>query len=980
MARISEAEKKLLKKVRDQRLTGSLMGLRQALEDIWSSDMPRMIQDYTDHGVSHAERVAEYALTLSDLAAGRSLTEKEAYLLLASIYLHDVGMQCDVIHMPDVKEKATGLGARFKCEMIAERSGGYSFEEQREVRRNHHLLTAAWIDVAYRTGKTVLGPAARTIPEDLVDDVMDICKHHTKLPIANCPASCMFDPHARKQLVAAILRMADELDIDSRRVSSLDVLRTFSLDPKNSVFWWLHNRTSISFYPTAGSIQLTIRLNPDDVKRYGPLVYTHFISEFKTKNRPVVAILNRYGFPLSINEEESKVVEHDRAEPLPFEIAAALQELDQSPDPLGGLAGEVRVWLESIRYEVSDTTTISDRLAQMVASFEQGTVKQRILVRCVGGEVTLSDVLDLDSVLDRKTPQGWLVSDYRVADRAREEAGKSDSVRVYTLSEFLRQLVWGPYFDALQDLVEANKIPELYVDLACQKQEINRDGDVTTREAYSSLDQYVDRWLTERGKTHISLLGEFGSGKTWFCQHYAYRQLMRYLKDPVRERLPLLIRLRAFAKATTVQQLINDTLLEYYHLDFVGSAFEVFQELNRRGKLLIILDGFDEMARKVDYQTVVDNFWELAKLVSENSKVILTSRSEYFRWAKESEKILGGNEYGRRTIVLKPPKFEVLYLERLSIPQIREVITRRMGTKNGRAVAEKILRNGNLAEMATKPILVELLLTVLDEVSPDALENKTQVYRYATEKLLLRNISTERTFTSTEDKVFFLEELAWEMLADDSLRIHFTDIPKHIKSYFGSKIVDQHELDMWDYDLRAQTLLHRDAAGYYEFAHKSLAEYFAAQRFCRLLRQKDYRVITDYGMHIHKLANVIPFMADSVEAVTWRQLKDVWNSGQDLVASELTLELPSLSDEALEKRQLKPGTRLYRANLAFLLGLLLLDLAVLRPDIAEGHGVREMASFRKGRKSPPELLRNLESRWTVVKNRGKRLGKMRRNA
>jgi hypothetical protein len=36
---------------------------------------------------------------------------------------------------------------------------------------------------------------------------------------------------------------------------------------------------------------------------------------------------------------------------------------------------------------------------------------------------------------------------------------------------------------------------------------------------------------------------------------------------------------------------------------------------------------------------------------------------------------------------------------------------------------------------------------------------------------------------------------------------------------------------MWDYDLRNQTLLHRDAAGYYEFAHKSLAEYFVAFKF-----------------------------------------------------------------------------------------------------------------------------------------------------
>jgi hypothetical protein len=63
------------------------------------------------------------------------------------------------------------------------------------------------------------------------------------------------------------------------------------------------------------------------------------------------------------------------------------------------------------------------------------------------------------------------------------------------------------------------------------------------------------------------------------------------------------------------------------------------------------------------------------------------------------------------------------------------------------------------------------------------------------------------------------------------LRFHYTDIPDRIKTYFGERIADQHELDTWDFDLRNQTLLHRNAAGYYEFAHKSLAEYFVAFKF-----------------------------------------------------------------------------------------------------------------------------------------------------
>ena len=69
------------------------------------------------------------------------------------------------------------------------------------------------------------------------------------------------------------------------------------------------------------------------------------------------------------------------------------------------------------------------------------------------------------------------------------------------------------------------------------------------------------------------------------------------------------------------------------------------------------------------------------------------------------------------------------------------------------------------------------------------------------------------------------------MIQTNELRIHYSAIPEQISAYFGDRIKDQHELDMWDYDLRNQTLLHRDAAGYYEFAHKSLAEYFVAIKF-----------------------------------------------------------------------------------------------------------------------------------------------------
>lgn len=531
--------------------------------------------------------------------------------------------------------------------------------------------------------------------------------------------------------------------------------------------------------------------------------------------------------------------------------------------PFQDFANEIRSWLEATRYEVSDLQLRDDNSADMFALLKEGSISQKVMIRCVDGEITANQVDALDSNLDRKTPQGWLISDSRVSTRARERAAEKYTIKVFSLSEFLREMIWGNYFDTLTKVVEGASIPKLYVDLGCYRLDVDEEGREVGREAHDNLDTYVDTWLTERGKLHISLLGEFGTGKTWFCRHYAHRQLKRFLIDPANQRLPLLITLRNFAKAMTAQQLINDALLEQYRLPFIGSAYDVFQRINRGGKLLLILDGFDEMAKQVDYQTVVDNFWELAKLVDDASKIILTSRTEYFRWAKESEKVLGGEEYGRRTIVLKAPKFEVLYLSPFDNSQIREVIIRRAGAEKGAIMAARVLEAQNLAEMARKPILVELLLTALEEVNSDALESPSHIYLYATEKLLVRNVEAKKTFTSTADKLFFLCELAWEMITNDSFRIHYRDIPNRITRFFGDRIKDRHELDMWDFDLRNQTLLHRDAAGYYEFAHKSLAEYFVALKFAAELGCLDLRFREVYRENDGRL-NAIPIEQKSI--------------------------------------------------------------------------------------------------------------------
>ncbi len=775
MAKFSDVEKQLMERITDDRLRDSLALLRQAAEDIWAADSPHIVQDFTSHGIDHSERLASFAAKLLENNGGRALSSKESYILLAGIYLHDIGMKCDVIKFSEIKENAEKLGAKFDVEFNAETSSVYNIDEQKEIRKNHQYLTVAWIDYAKRTGDTFLGAAAKQIPPDLVSDLIDVCKYHSKLPINECPITFKSYPNERKQLIAALLRFSDELDIDKNRVT-IETVKNFRLNPNNAVYWWLHNFTNLSI-SDHNAITLIVQLNPVDKEKYGSIVHTAFITNFQTKNRPIITILNQNGIPITMNAE-SRVEENSYTEQLPQEIAQALESMEGRSDPLRELAEDVCTWIQAIQYEVTELKKYNNRTIEFIAALDLGTLKQRVRVRCIEGEIGPQDVSE--EGLNLKTPQGWFISDTRVSPQAREKAAENEALKVFNLSEFMQQMVWRSYFDHLKSLVERDRIPDLYVDLECYRQLMGEEKLEPEKEVYASLDGYIDGWLKERGKVHISLLGDFGAGKTWFCRHYAYRQLQRYIEDPIKERLPLLITLRTFAKAMNSKQLINDALIEQYKLQFVGSPYNIFQEMNRRGKLLLILDGFDEMARQVDYQTVVDNFWQLAELVDENSKVILTSRTEYFRWAKESEKILGGEEYGTSTIELSPPKFEVLYLKQFNDDQIRKVIKLRLGEETGDTVADRILGTPNLADMARKPVLIELLLAALDEVSADVLENPAQVYLYATNKLLLRNIDTQRTFTTTSDKLYFLCELAWEMIKSGDLRIHYKDVPERI--------------------------------------------------------------------------------------------------------------------------------------------------------------------------------------------------------
>ncbi|MBU4231045.1 MAG: hypothetical protein L6277_05385 [Desulfobacterales bacterium] len=325
---LTPSEKSLLDMVNDPGLKLNLQNIREAAQGIWPPDV-RIIKDYTDHGFPHSQRLVENVEKILRPDIDVSLSKEEIYLLLAGIYLHDIGMQCDVVKHPKIKAKAEELGAQFDIDFTTTGSNNYSLDEQKALRQNHHFLSAAWISIAHDTGATDLGAAAQKIPSYLVEDLEDVCRFHSKLDINQCPLKLKASPSGRKRLVAALLRLADELDIGKKRVD-FAVLKNFALSPENAVFWWLHELTHVDIF--ASIVTLTIFLHPDDAGDFTRLIETEVIRKFIEKNQPLIDILMGYQNNIVISAS-SKVVADSHTLTLPADIKEELQRIAAPSGP-----------------------------------------------------------------------------------------------------------------------------------------------------------------------------------------------------------------------------------------------------------------------------------------------------------------------------------------------------------------------------------------------------------------------------------------------------------------------------------------------------------------------------------------------------------------------------------------------------------------------------------------------------------------------
>lgn len=527
---------------------------------------------------------------------------------------------------------------------------------------------------------------------------------------------------------------------------------------------------------------------------------------------------------------------------------------------------DLREWLVVCGHQLESSTDFQDDGFVFISNEPITGGYDRIAVLGVEGEATAVDVSRLTQfVEDRMAHRGWLISMRRITPFAREATDLDERLRSYTFDELVDQKAnFDKYFQWLENEYTRRGLDRYYINISCSKDDIDPEtGDKLGTSKYDNIDDYIGQWLDDPFAEHISILGEFGTGKTWFCLHYAHQALQAYKKAKAagrqRPRLPLLIQLRDF-RSMEVETLFSDFFFRKFEIGLPG--YTAYQQLNRMGKLLLVFDGFDEMADRTNRQKQIDNFWALVRAVGPGAKALLTCRKEHFEFAKAAVGLLRGEEPPTFSpdprISLAPPRFEILNLEKLSSDQITEIVVQRQGDSEGRELAARILSVPELADLAKRASLIEFIVAALPSLLKSGKIDLARVFLYATRDLLLKNIREKRSFTSMADKVHFLCELAWEMLSGGELKINFSQFPDRLRQY-RPELKDR-EIDHWKFDIEAQSLLIRDDNGNYSFSHKSLPEYFVAYKLIGELGliSPNSEWITSYFPAARKSSGLLP--------------------------------------------------------------------------------------------------------------------------
>jgi hypothetical protein len=449
---------------------------------------------------------------------------------------------------------------------------------------------------------------------------------------------------------------------------------------------------------------------------------------------------------------------------------------------------------------------------------------------------------------------------------------KGRAIRYETEASLLDHLVdFKDYFNEIRRRVVINRLP---------------DSDLTLNDVYfpsrlflpdgteqnSSIEKYLCDWLIEPGQRQLALLGEYGQGKSTAALLWTYHLTNKASTSS--GRIPLLIELRG----TSPRNLTPLQLLGAWSAQYNINA-QALMRLLISGRLILIFEGFDEMALVGDAEMRLKHFRTLWQFAYPKAKILITGRPNFFLDEEERKAALGINRpLGDR------PYCEALRLAPFNPEQIWEAMRAYKSTIRDQ-IHELVEKNTRFRELVSRPSLLHIVAVLWErERLFDKVDQLTSAYvmdlfiRNSYRRQGLKELdSPEFMALTTLEREYFMTGIAAYMAAKQlpnqitSIQLNevITDlinaIPEAVStesSAISGETIQplrrriqgtEYGIEHVKTDVRACGLLVDDPAapGTFRFGHKSFMEYL----FAAVVAERIQNVDSEKARAVLKAAN-----------------------------------------------------------------------------------------------------------------------------
>lgn len=293
-------------------------------------------KDFTDHSPKgHSERIIDILNVLCEemMRTEKKLNEDEIFILLASAYVHDVGMQYG-------KDKRLSL---------------------MDVRGKHEKLTTKMIkaSIARRPDYPDLG-----IPPEWGEEIIKVSEGHRNTDIQDGKYDTIVEgvnKPIRLRLLAALLLLADDLDITHHRVI-MRCLHLREVPQASRVRWWLcHYVEGVAI--EEGRVCVRYRFPTKRIVEYRSLIPPIVKAQLQKSLNQVEKILWDNGIKLHLEEgkvEKSQMKEAMTRKDLDYLARTRIQNeapsfLQKAMEPIG-LNAKQRIY--NVRLNRSKTLSV----------------------------------------------------------------------------------------------------------------------------------------------------------------------------------------------------------------------------------------------------------------------------------------------------------------------------------------------------------------------------------------------------------------------------------------------------------------------------------------------------------------------------------------------------------------------------------------------------------------------------------------------